>query len=78
LWLIREFGYQAVKEIPLGWLRNMVLAENIYKAYNGRRASTGTDEGWSGWEKNNPDAAKLLREAESAAFAEGGDNGGGS
>ena len=58
LWLIGRFGVQAIlNRSYLGSkeLQSMLLAENVYKAYNEMKQ---TD--WATWALSNPEDAKML------------------
>jgi hypothetical protein len=62
LWLIERFGVEAIKNrsyLGAKEIKSMLLAENIYNAYNEREKSTNVAE----WTQSNPDKADLVHAA---------------
>lgn len=77
LWLIDRFGWDAAHSGPVGEMRRMLAAENVYKSYQGRENYRDKDGGknWAEWAGNYPQAAELLNRAAQAASEEQTDDG---
>mgnify|MGYP003464051790 CR=1 FL=1 len=60
---IDRFGLEAItgrRKFYHGELSRLIIAENIVMAYNSRKQSNN----WAKWASDNPEAEKLLIEAE--------------
>lgn len=68
---IDRFGATNVLGRPLGYgeIQRMVIAENIVRAYNARKAS----DNWAVWAQKNREANRLLEQAMRAANGESTD-----
>lgn len=61
---IDRFGIEAIlgrKTFYFGELKKMILAENVFLAYQARK---NTKQDWAKWTDENPDSAKLLFDVE--------------
>jgi hypothetical protein len=60
--LVDRFGYDAAHHAPIAELRQMIAAENVYKAYRSRENYRDKDDqpNWFEWAGNNPELNELL------------------
>ena len=62
LGLVERFGAQSIlgRQLFTSEIYRMLYAERVVKAFQDREKS----QNWAAWEKENPDSARILSEAE--------------